>query len=233
MNSGGRKYLWPIGLLLAGLVLWQVYFPIYSHRYRVTVVIAVDGQTYTGSGVVSVKYISHGPLDVVFHGAFETNVEGRAALVDLGPRGVVLATLGVHPTQELFEPRPVWAADLGLAAYYGRRWTGANEPLLKTIRSETGPRILPEDLYPPLVWMPDPNARESAVPFLARDIAKLIDPSARVVSIQVELTNERISNDIFRKLPWLQSAWDEERKHGTRQNPRNFRIFALNIMGYN
>lgn len=77
-----------VGALVAG---YRYKYRDYSYRYRLTVNIEVDGKVHSGSSVIEVKWRG-GPV-VGDGGPFGPSVKGQAALVDLGDRGVVVATL--------------------------------------------------------------------------------------------------------------------------------------------
>jgi hypothetical protein len=77
-----------IGILVVG---YRYKYPDYRYRYRLTVNIEADGKIYSGSSVIEVKWRG-GPV-VGDGGPFGPSVKGQAALVDLGDRGVVVATL--------------------------------------------------------------------------------------------------------------------------------------------
>lgn len=106
--KGTARVISVLGLgYLAFLALVTILFPSYVHRYRLTVEIEADGKVHEGSGVVEVSVNSHGPLEGLISGAFDLSMQGRAALVDIAPHGVILAILSPHPIQNSFVPRPV------------------------------------------------------------------------------------------------------------------------------
>jgi hypothetical protein len=218
---------------LALLALVTILFPSYVHRYRLTVEIEADGKLHEGSGVVEVSVNSHGPLEGLISGAFDLTMQGRAALVDIAPHGVILAVLSPHPIQASFVPRPVDGLHLAFIGYSGPNPQSDALERGRTIRYETGIKFIPEDKYPAFVWMSDPKDRGSAIPILARDMPAVIDPSVRVKSVSVEMTSDPFSDELFQKLPWLQAAWDEERGKLVVQRPKHFQLFVRNLMGYN
>src|SRR5262245_61484699 len=79
--------------LLAGaaVVGYRYKYPNYVYRYRLTLNIEVDGKIHSGSSVIEVKWRS-GPV-IGDGGPFGGSVKGQAVAVDLGDRGVVVATL--------------------------------------------------------------------------------------------------------------------------------------------
>ena len=72
--------------LIFGLVAYYLYhyaLPVYTYRYRLTVDVAVDGKVVSGS---TVREISN-------RRPYHRSIDGEAAIVDLGQRGVLFATL--------------------------------------------------------------------------------------------------------------------------------------------
>lgn len=199
-------------LLIAPFVASKLMFPTYTHRYRLTVNIEADGKLFSGSSVIEVGRNDHGPLEGLIHGQYDEEIIGESPLVDLGERGVVLAALRPAQYPEYnFKPPPKYAQELAYCAIYGpeceaasarSEFPGINRAAL--IQSKIGERYLDETAYPSLVWLPDTSDRNSAVPFLARDMRGLV--GARIESIIVEMTSDRPrSGRLQSKLPW----WDD------------------------
>lgn len=83
--------------LIGGVLLAAIYIfgasNVYAYRYRLSVAIEIDGQVYSGSSVIEVRWVgSRLPLPDV--GKFAPVVVGQAVYVDVGKRGAVIATLG-------------------------------------------------------------------------------------------------------------------------------------------
>src|SRR5215470_7395763 len=100
-----------IGLVIAALYTWPAEFvhgffatvsyvcglsmyPSHSHRYRLGVSIEVDGQVLSNSSVIEVIWKPQCFLPGSGHWwQWAATVQGQAVLLDLGPRGVLLAPL--------------------------------------------------------------------------------------------------------------------------------------------
>ncbi len=219
-----------LGLGLYGFVAYN--FPEASHRYRLTVEIEADGKVHTGSGVVQVQWFEL----IMSQRTENSRVEGRAPLVDLGKHGVVVAALKNNIRSVKFKPVPRDAEYLALEAFYGRpTWAtkkvSQQRKAYAAIGGETGRRSLPEASYPPFIWLPNPGDRGSAEPMMARDFPRKIDPTVKIRSVTVEMTNDPFDNNLFEKLPWLEAAYTDERANGLRANAQVFKLYAYDLMG--
>ncbi len=217
-----------ITLGLYGLYLYN--FPSYTHRYRLTVEIEADGKLHTGSGVVEVVWFTPPPLS---QRDINSRVRGRAALVDLGRHGVVLAALLGY--SDRVKPAPVRADELALRAYFGtpqrpvkRLPYGTAE--YAAIRHESGLRELSEENYPPFIWLPEPIDKHSARQLLARDFTRDIGPIVILRRVTLETTSDAFSNELFEKLPWFRALYEEE-KGGAVVNAQLFSIHKVQLVG--
>ncbi len=227
------KWLGILGVVVLGLYGLYLYnFPSASHRYRLTVEIEAEGKVHSGTGVVQVLWFEQTMSQVTVN----SHVEGRAALVDLGKHGVVIAALKNNVRSGQFKPVPRDAEYLALDAFFGNR-TWATKKVSQqhkayvAIGGETGRRSLPEASYPPFIWMPNPSDRGSAEPMMARDFPRKIDPSAKIRSVTVEMTSDPLANDLFEKLPWLEAAYIDERTNGILSNAQVFKLYAYDLTG--
>jgi hypothetical protein len=188
------------GALVAG---YKYKYRDYSYRYRLTVNIEVDGKLHSGSSVIEVKW-SGGPV-IGDGGPFGPSVKGQAALVDLGERGVVVATL---INDESYGP----AQDGALGALwiapraFGKETNAEQIPMLPELR---GKRDLALDNLPRLLWFSNPHDPTTARKLLAQDIPATFGPSARFAGASVEITNDPIMIDIRQKLLWIKPLEDK------------------------
>ena len=224
-----------LGILVAiilglyGLYLYN--FPSASHRYRLTVEIEADGEVHSGTGVVQVLWFEQ----TMSHVRINSHVEGRAALVDLGKHGIVIAALKNNVRSVEFKPPPLDAERLALAAFFGKPWPtlriSGQRKAYAVIGGETGQRSLPEVFYPPFIWLPNPSDRGAAEPMMAHEFSSKIDPSVKIRSVTVEMTSDPLDNTLFEKLPWLEAAYIDERKHGILSNAQVFKLYAYHLTG--
>lgn len=205
-----------VALFLGGYAIKQFVFPTYTHSYRLTVEAEFRGQPVNGSGIVTVKTQDNGPLAGIDSGIrFHVSASGQSPVLDLGDKGLLVAVLMPQPFPGNYKPRPASAKDISFRAYFGMRGgTAEFEHEAATIRQQRGLRKLDENNYPGLVWVRDPKNNESADAVMPGDLDKVIDPSLHIKEITVEITDDRNTNDIFEKLPWLEGLRNEEEKYG-------------------
>lgn len=208
------------------LILYKQSFPSYSYRYRLQISLSVDEKVYTGSSVIEVTWNCGPPITGL--GRCLSSIGGQAAVVDLGSRGVVVATLrsGEHvlPIPE-GAVEAVWLC----ANTFGNRSTHDELPELPKL---TGRRALAPDNFPRLIWFSSPADAATARKVTAGNIASVIDPTARVTEAFVEITKAPIVVDITKYFPWLPALKEQQGKksHGS---PAQFRLSYIMFVGEN
>ena len=70
---------------------YQLFTPIATLRYRLTLEAEVDGKPVMGSGVVEVTYAK--AAGILSPGEYGARFRGEAVVLDLGPRGLLFALL--------------------------------------------------------------------------------------------------------------------------------------------
>src|SRR4051794_5860365 len=82
-----------LGVLIAMSVItvisYKIAYPTYTYRYRLSLGIEADGQVHHGSSVIEISW----PRQPIPPGSVQAEIGGQAALVDLGSRGAVVASL--------------------------------------------------------------------------------------------------------------------------------------------
>jgi hypothetical protein len=146
----------------------------YSYRYRLGLAISIDGKIHAGSSVIEVKW-ECGPR-VADSGRCGPSLGGQATLVDLGSRGVVVATL--H-TGENITPVPDGAVDAVwlCANAFGNHSTNEELPGLQRLQ---GRRDLSPSNFPRLVWFANPADVKSAQKITIENMAQALGPGARL-----------------------------------------------------
>ena len=191
-------------MLIAAAATYKWFYPTYSYRYRLTINIETDGKLHSGSSVIEVIWYAHFLPELV---SFSPELRGEAALVDLGPRGVVVATLfakdwGWHNTNA------GWGALWLVPRAFGVKDSIDRLPEIERLRGkrELGPNNLPR-----LLWFSDPKDPHTAKTILVNDIASVLGPSARFAGAFVEMTSDPLVIDIRQKLPWVDLYPDTNR----------------------
>lgn len=198
----------PVVCCVLVVVAWKAVYPTYVHRYRLTLEIEADGKIHTGSSVIEVRW--EGAPKIGDNGSFGSRVFGQATIVDLGARGVIVATLFTGSGWGIAPDGAVEARFLGARAF-GNDSTHKNLPALERL---TGRRYLSEDNMPRLLWFKDPADIKSAQIIKAEDIPKLFGPDAKLKSAYVEITRDPIVVNIGKKLPWYSELEKRQKAKG-------------------
>jgi len=123
---------------------------------RLTAEVQVDGQVYTGSGVVETRYRRDPFAAINQGGPWSLRVAGEAVPVSLGQRGTLFFTLGYngyHRGAPQFLPMTVFGPPLA------DEWDPKYFEKLATAQSV---RDIPLELLPRLVLFSDPVRPETA-----------------------------------------------------------------------
>jgi hypothetical protein len=183
-------------IVFVGYMAFELTFPSESYRYRLQLSLSIDGKIYKGSSVVEVTW-DCGPK-ITGLGQCAPSLGGQAAVIDLGSRGVVVATLR---TGENVIPIPDGAVDAVwlCANAFGNHSTTKELPALRHLK---GRRDLSPSNLPRLVWFANPADMKSAQKITVLNVAGVLDPTARFTEAFVEITKDPIVVDIAKKLPW-------------------------------
>lgn len=184
--------------VVAMIVAYKHFYPTYSYRYRLTVNVELDGVLHSGSSVIEVTWYAHLLPELI---SFSSELRGQAALVDLGDRGIVAATL---INGEDYGPAKdgalsaLWIA----ASAFGFGSTIDELPRLPELR---GRRELASDNLPRFLWFSNPHDPMTGRKILAQDFSSAMGPSVRFAGASVETTSDPIVINAYDKLPWLKS----------------------------
>jgi hypothetical protein len=80
-----------LALIVGAFAVYKLSFPTYAYRYRLELAISVDERIYTGSSVIEVVWQCG--FKFADSGRCGSSLRGQAAVIDLGARGVLVATL--------------------------------------------------------------------------------------------------------------------------------------------
>jgi hypothetical protein len=201
--------------VIGAAVVWQVAFPTYTHRYRLTVSIEIDGQVHTGSSVIEIAYVGQPEIGDV--GPFAPpRVRGQAPVVDLGEHGAIVAALLPGGANNRSSSAPY----LAMKAYGVTRGYDA----YRTIGRQSGRRDLAADNMPLLIWfenLADPIAARVVDPSALSD---MLGPTARLAAAYVEITDAPIVIDIDKKLPWYADLERRQKGHGVLRRPGELQL---------
>lgn len=195
-------------VLIVGAVgaIWLAY-PSYTHRYRLTIEIEVDGQVRSGSSVIEVRWQKQPELGSA--PPWTSSIRGQAPSVSIDG-GVLLAALG--------GPESVGADFLALRAFghFPKRPESfaPHEQGLLALLHFKGRTQLAEDNLPQFVWLADSNDRKSARPLQSSEFSPLIAPAVRFRGAWIETTDSPVTTELGKHLPWLRELYEIQTKHG-------------------
>jgi hypothetical protein len=216
-----------LAVVVAVYAVYKLNFPTYSYRYRLEISLSVDEKVHTGSSVIEVTW-GCGPK-MAGLGQCASSLGGQATVVDLGSRGVVVATLY---TGENVSPVPDGAVDATwlCANAFGNRSTTEELPKLPLLKGRRG--LSPNNL-PRLVWFSNPADPQSARKVTIENVANILDPTARFTEAFVEITRDPIVVDIAKKLPWYPALLEAQKGKGTLSKPGHFQLIYKMFVGEN
>jgi len=217
-----------LALVVAAVVIFKSNFPTYSYRYRLQISLSIDEKVYTGSSVIEVTW-ECGPK-ITGLGQCAPSLGGQAAVIDLGSRGVVVATLR---SGETISPTPDGAIDAVWLCGNAFGNHGINEELPALPRLK-GRRDLSPSNLPRLVWFANPADMKSAQKITALNLASVLDPTARFTEGFVEITRDPIVVDIANKLPWFPELRRQQKEgRGILSRPGQFQLVYNMFVGEN
>jgi hypothetical protein len=203
-----RKSVIIVLILIAAVVTWFKWtFPTASYRYRLTVAVEVDGQVHSGSSVIEL-WIRFNPRTLWSAvGTYNDGIRGQAALVDLGARGVLVAALAGQPRGCTVDARYLVGRAYEPAADRKPCVTGypgsiENE---RALARKRGPVELTPDNLPAFIWFSDDTNLMTAKIVKPEEFTSVIGDSARLVSTQIEITNDPVIIDLENRLPLYKS----------------------------
>jgi hypothetical protein len=214
-----------LGVVVAVYAVYKLNFPTYSYRYRLQLAVELDGKVHTGSSVIEVRW-DCGP-HVAGLAQCSPSLGGQATVVNLGPRGVVVATLF---SGENISPVPDGAVDAVwfCANAFGNQSTTAELPKLPGL---VGRRPLAPNNFPRLVWFSNPTDPKSARKVTIGNVASILDPTARFIEAYVEITRDPMVVDIAKTLPWYPAMLEAQK--GIYSESGRFQLMYRMFVGEN
>jgi hypothetical protein len=212
-----------LALLIGSAAIWYNFaYPTYIHRYRLGLEVQANGQTYSGSSVIQIRWIAQPKLGDM--SPFISAVAGEAVFIEIPQHGALLAAL--HKSSGEFD-QSINADTLAIRAFQ----VSGGFDAYRQIGLQTGRRDLSAENMPLLVWLPHLTDPSSARPISAADILTVLGPGARLSNAYVEMTNDPIAIDIDRKLPWLKSWADEQKRGLIITRPHQFKLVHNMVVG--
>lgn len=202
------------------LVEFVIFGPDY-YRYRVTLTVHTPEGDRSGSSVVELMVKRSGFFPVHLWRLSMKNIYGVAPIVDLGPRGWLLAALTANDMEQ-----PDWASntiyrktgpvdlkevfyDVEAKDYYWPPW---------------GTRIVPR-FYPQLVWMhaggTDPTEVRAVLP---ERLGEIIGGGVTYGSFEIERTTDPVVERLPNAPRWINELRTPRRYRSNNTNPYGFSI---------
>jgi hypothetical protein len=173
----------------------------FSLRYRLTTTVTLGDRRIVGSSVREMRWHERweglGSLDTSgFKG-----VRGEAAIVDLGQRGLLVATLAAKSFSSELNRWVVESGTWSPVRAFDRAMDGGLDFWRR--RSGVVVALRPEEM-PVLVTFGDPRAQRTAREVDPANLAADFGSGARLESITVEISHDPITRGrVQRALPWL------------------------------
>lgn len=188
-----------IALALYGGSLWA--FPSVTVRYRLTLVVDVDGRPHTGSGVVEV---TRQDTTRVFGaiGGVGAIIKGEAIGVDLGERGTLFVImhgrdLGVAEDRTF----PSYILFYAFADQLEKGGRGLDQ--LRVLKARHPRTEISTSLIPMLVRFRDIANPATIEVVDASNLAASFGPNVALQRATIEITDDPVTTGIEKKLPWL------------------------------
>ena len=196
-------------VIVVGVAL-SIAMPTYTHRYRLTSEVEVDGQAYTGSGVIEIDW--HSQVGTIAAMPWLVDVKGDAVMVDLGGRGALLIPNALVPTRD---PSGADLSYLALWAFKDKipkiTKYGVTKDSLSAVGKIKGSVKLEQDELPQFIYLAKIDDPTTAQIVLPSQFSKIIGGEATLKSVTVEMTDEGTTkNHLQQKLPWLSKMMDNE-----------------------
>jgi hypothetical protein len=194
------KFLKALGILAVivfGLVVvYQLAYPTYAHRYRLTLEVETPEGLKTASGVIEPQLITQPTIltDRRSHGG----LMGDAVFVDLGNGKNVTALLASGPSASNVDAPLRLAIEAFEIPNCGEafcQW--------RAISRATGQRDLSVELVPTLVTFSDVNDPKSARVIEPGEFETVFEPGYRFKRAWIEMTDDPVTRRIREILPWI------------------------------
>ena len=195
-------------LLFAGILItaYKLQFPDYPYKYRLVLVMQVDGKVYSGTSVIEVVWRGQPSLsDVV---SYSPHVGGQATFVYLGPRGAIIAALQAGASSQDLQDQGVQDGAVDAAFLVPRAFglaSRSHRDLRRLTHLSGRANLRPGNSMPRLIWFSDIANMKTARKIEADDIPALFGSNARLADAYVTITNEPVQIGIDKALPWYET----------------------------
>ena len=226
-----KDWLVRLGLLLSGLYAFYYFaFPVYTHRFRLTFQVEVNGKVKEGSGVITVA-IQDNQMVPLNQSRWNLTRRGPSPWIDLGQRGILLAAIEPHIFS--YKPNPYDVGELSFVVYFGAEHgrPEISRENVRNIANQKGKRQLKDNQLPEFIWLPDPHNPKSAQIVPPSRFGDVIGQDVSLGAVFVEITRDHSNASLYEKLPWLQTMEKKEKASGMIYRPAEFQLSAHVLLG--
>ena len=179
---GIPKFIWWAGgLLVLAWVLWQIAYPSFGWRQKLSLVVETPAGEVTGYSVSAVN-VRMGPNLFMDSPSIGVEFVGEAAFVEVAPGRYLFA---------LVSNGPGWASDSFAPVSVERSFTGR----MRMIEQSRGdpPNGIPSDRWPMLVTFDDITKPETVREVNPEDLAAVFGEGVRLKAVTLEITWEDVT----------------------------------------
>jgi hypothetical protein len=213
----------PVLLGLGCWTIWHFSYPSFTHRYRLTLAVEVDGVLRHGASVAEVTWQSQPSI----FGPFASRFRGQVVAVDLDRHGMLLAL----PTRSLAlrafggnVPELPYRPPPEVSGY------PLDPSTLRSLDRLVGRTVdLDTRSMPQLVWLPDRKDLASARLLPSTRLEDEIAPEVRWRGAWLLITHDPVTTDLFQRLPSLAERHLSERGRGIVGTPGVFTLRASDL----
>ncbi len=172
---------WAGGLLVPAWVLWQIAYPSFGWRQKLSLVIETPAGEVSGSSVSAVN-VRMGPNLFMDSPSIGVAFVGEAAFVEVAP--------GRYPFA-LVSNGPGWASDTFAPVSVERSFTGRMGMIEQSLGDS--PKDIPQDRWPMLVTFDDVAKPETVREVNPEDLAAVFGEGVRLKAVTLEITREEVT----------------------------------------
>jgi hypothetical protein len=204
----GARLLKTVVLSLTCLILSGCFLETYTVRYKLTLVVEVDGAVKIGSSVVEVKYIDQAP----WIPQWATDIHGDATYVDLGTRGVLVSLLHGEPDKRCSPCNPAEVPLAYFPSFFREGGLPSNTAKggreLTALMDAKPNTAIPLALLPLLVWFPDANSPAGGKFVDPSNVSATLGDKVKLLRATIEITDAPVTRTITKELSWLLPSLD-------------------------
>ncbi len=164
-----------------------------------TIEVEVDGQVYSGSSVMRVKWRKNDPMGATHGPSWISGIRGEAAFVEIPERGVLFALMS-------FSGNTSYAADLPTRIMTGRNkgWARGEEEFTAVEKAKGQILTVTKPHYPLLVTFEDITDSQTIKVVDPANLTPTFGPGVSLKRVTLEITDEPVTREVIEQvLPWF------------------------------